>query len=126
DELLIDAQALVARQLGPVARRLHALFEPRALLGIADPEVLGAERSAVGLAQGGDQLAEGARRRTAETPGVHRLVEVALAEGVLRDVEEGMLRGRSGERIDVGEDMAEVAVGADQAERRRQRLAGAG
>ena len=50
-------------EVGLVPDRLHPLQEPRADLRVADVHELDADRPAVGLAEDGDQLAQGGMRR---------------------------------------------------------------
>ena len=129
DEFGEDALAIGGREGRCVARGLHALLEPGALLGVADPGVLDTHRPAVGLAQRGDEFGE--RRRllraeSAEAAGVAGHPQIARIERVVGDVEQRVLGRRVGEGVDVGEDVAQVAIRGDESERGRPVLSGRG
>ena len=59
-----------AAKFGLVAARLHAFLEPAADARVLDVHVLDADGPAVGLAQGGEQFAQGAARQAEERAGV--------------------------------------------------------
>ena len=84
---------------------------------VLDVHVLDADRPAVGFAQGRDQLAE---RRPADRPRNGMASNVrsrsASVQAELAQFEIRMRRRRVGERIDLGDQVAEIAIGVDQAE----------
>ena len=79
--------------------------------------VLDADGPAVGLAQGGEQLAQRGPRQAEERAGVEGAVEVGLGQAELGTVPgSGCVGRRLAERVEVGEEVAEVAVGVDEAD----------
>src|SRR5207237_3506036 len=96
--------------------RLPGVLGPDALLLALDVHVLDAERATVGRLEACDQVADAGARAAAETAARDHAVEVLLAEAELRGLEERMPRGLRRERVQVGDQVAELAVGVDQVE----------
>src|SRR5437867_2207800 len=114
DQAVEDAQSVLGGAVGMVGGRLHALLEPDALLLVLDVHVLDAERAAVGGLEARDQVADAGARAAAEAPARDHAVEVLLAEAEFRGLEERMARGLRRERVQVGDQVPELAVGVDQ------------
>ena len=101
-------------ELRPVARGLHARLEPLALARIGDVHELGAERAAVGLAQRVHELAQRALELAVER-GLDLAIQVRFREPERRQLEEGMRRHWGHlERVQVCDQVAELAVGVHQ------------
>src|SRR5438034_483233 len=116
DQAVEDAQPVLGGEVGMVGGRLHALLEPDALLLVLDVHVLDAERAAVGRLEARDQVADAGARAAAEAAARDHAVEVLLAEAELGGLEERMARGLRRERVQVGDQVPELAVGVDQVE----------
>ena len=116
DQAVEDAQPVLGGEVGTVGGRLHALLEPDALLLVLDVHVLDAERAAVGRLQARDQVADAGARAAAEAAARDDAVEILVAEAELRGLEERMPRGLRRERVQVGDQVPELAVGVDQVE----------
>ena len=103
--------------VGAVGRFVAALFHPHAqplsLFGLLDVGKLDPDRPAIGVAQGGDDLAQGGTGNV-ELLDLEGGVEVGLgkAEGV--EAEQRVLDLAGRERVGAGEQMADVAVAPDQ------------
>src|SRR5205823_10876742 len=113
--LLEDVELHGAVEVGPVAARLHALLEPAADARVLDVQVLDADGAAVGLAEGVEQLAQGGARQADEVAGVEGAVEIAFVEAELGEVQQRVAGALLAERVEVGQEVAEVAVGVDEA-----------
>jgi hypothetical protein len=85
------------------------------LLTVLDVQVLDGERTAIGLLQALDQLAERHPGSTVVRGGVHDLVEVRLGEAELVVIEIRMRRWRRLQRIQVGHQVALLAIRLDEA-----------
>ncbi len=96
------------------------------MLLVLDVQVLDAERAAVGFLETRDQLAEAGVRDSTKAPGRHHAVEVGLAEAELRRLEQRMARGLRRERIEMRDQVPELAVRVDQIENPDHRLGGGG
>ena len=97
-----------------VAARFHPLLEPAADVRVLDVHVLDADRAAIGLAQGGQQLPERCLRRADERAGIERTVEIGRIESELLQLEQRMGRARLAQGIEMGDEMPQVAIGIDQ------------
>ncbi len=104
----------VGSQVGMVAARLDALLQPRAPLLVGDRQILDAERAAVGLGERRDELAERAAGAAAERLPVHDPVEIASVEAELLELQERVVTWAVAERIEVGDEVAELTVGVDE------------
>src|SRR5436309_3325059 len=116
DQAVEDGEPVLGGEVGTVGGRLHALLEPDALLLVLDVHVLDAERAAVGRLQARDQVADAGARAAPEAAARDDAVEVLVAEAELRGLEERMPRGLRRERVQVGDQVPELAVGVDQVE----------
>ena len=114
EKVVEHADPILGRELGPVLRRLHALLEPLALLLVRDVEVLDAERPAVGPPEALDQLPERHAPETLEPAAFDRALHVGLGESELGGVEQRMAHGARLERVQPGDEMAELAEGMHQ------------
>ena len=95
--------------------QLHAVLDPGALLGIGNVHELGADMPAIGALQDAQHLAERAVFEAERAADIDRPVEVGLGEAVGLRLELGMLAPRDElERIELGDEMAARAIGADQ------------
>src|SRR4029453_7734618 len=97
--------------VGMVVARLDTLLQPRAPLLVGDREVLDAERAAIGLGERRDELAERAAGAAAERLPVHDPIEIARVEAELLEMQERVVARAVPERIEVGDEVAELAVG---------------
>ena len=127
-----DADPFASALVGQVVARLHFLLEPFANLRVGDVHVFDADGSAVGFAEGVDQLAERAAFEAEEMAGVERLVHVEFGEPEAGEVELRREGRRRAERIKRRQEVAQAAVGVDELDdagllrgaRRRGRLLG--
>ena len=117
---LQQALFLVGAVTGARADRLEALLQPALLGVVAHVHVFDANRAAVGLPQGTEDVAElGVLRRPLERPGIEGLVQVGVGKAVEGQFEFVNLRTRHPlERIEFSPARAEDAVGIDQLENR--------
>ena len=102
-----------------VAGRLHTLLQPRLPLGVGDVHVLDADRPAVGLAQGVEDLPQGGPVlgvAAGVAPGEELAVEVPEGQAVGGRVEVAVGRAVTVEGVEVGHEVAADAVGVDQLE----------
>ena len=113
-DLLEDA--LLARRVEGrvVARRLHPVLEPVLPLGVGDVHVLDADRPAVGLAQGVEDLAQRRLVLAGEPAGHELAVEVPQGEAVGRGVEVAVRRPGAVEGVEVGHQVAAHPVVVDE------------
>ncbi len=115
-ELVEDPQVLLAWP--GLERTLEALLDPGALLVVGDVHVLHADAAAVGAAQHGEDVAH--RRDlagvAAEAADRELAVEVPQRQAVVLDRQFRVAALPELQRVDVGHEVAEVAVGVDQAE----------
>ena len=108
-----------------VARRLHAVDEPLLLRGILVVHELGADLSAVRLAQDLEDLAQRGPVAAAEAVRDERPVEVPQREAVRGRVEVGVVRHRvAAERVQVRHEVAAHAVRVDELQDARLLLDG--
>ncbi len=122
---LQQALFLIGAVGGARADGLEALLQP-ALLGIvAHVHVLDADRTAVGLPEGGNDVAKlGVLRRAPERPDIEGLVQVGIGKAVEGQFEFMDRRARHPlERIELRPARTENAVGIDQLEHRNLLLA---
>ena len=92
-----------------------AVLDPRPLLGVRDVHVLDADRAAIGALQDVEHLAHGAEFEPESAAEIDRTVVVGLGEAVGLGLELGMLAAADElERIELGDEMAARAIGADQ------------
>ena len=107
-----------------LVRPFDALLDPALLRAVGDVQELDAERLAIGAAQDGDDLADGAEFEPEHLVEEDRAVEIGVAEAVGARIELLLvLRRLEPERIEIGVEMAARAIGADQ-HQRADRVAG--
>jgi hypothetical protein len=106
--------ALFGRVVGPVEVRLDALLQPVVLLFVDDGGVLDAQGAAVGGAQLGQQVAQAAVGGAQKTARTHTLFEVLQPQAEMGQVEQGVAGLVVAQGIEVGDEMAQLAVGMDQ------------
>src|SRR5262249_31767614 len=115
-ELTEDIDFARAVEIRPVATRLHALRQPAADGPIVNVDVLHADGAAVGLAQGRNQLAQRAALEAEKHARIEDLIQIALAEAELAELQERVTRARRVERIEIGEKMAQLAIAVHDAD----------
>ena len=115
-QLLEDVLAIVSAELGPVEGGLHVLLEPVPLDLVGDVHVLDAEGAAVGGAQEPNQLAQRGVRTAAEAGTLDGALEVVFVEAELAQRQQGMIGLVVAERVEVGDQVAELPVGVDEVE----------
>ena len=86
----------------------------RALHLVGDVGELDAERAAVGLGKRRNELAQRAARAAAERLPVHDPVEITRLEAELLELQKGVVARAVAERIEVGDEVAKLAVGVDE------------
>src|ERR1700722_19647057 len=94
--------------------RLHPLYEPIALGLVGDAGEFDAEGSAVGCAEFFDQFAQCPTGPTGEAAAGYGAVEVSGGDSKICQFEQWMMRAIVAERVEVGDEMAEFAVGMDE------------
>ena len=109
-----DADFLGLGERGLEAGRLDAVLQPAAAVGILDVGVFGADVTAVGLLERGDDVAELHLPAAEVGAGVEGRVEIGggeveLLEGKFRDGRGGVV-----ERIEVRLEVADRAIGVDE------------
>src|SRR5262245_2950266 len=113
DQLLQDRHLALGGETGLAP--LHAVLNPRPLLGVGAVHVLGADMAAVGRLETVEDLAE---RRTFEAENaadIDRTIVVALGEAVGLGLKLGMLASLDQfERVELGGEVAAGAIIADQ------------
>ena len=124
-ELVDDPALLLDVEAGVVPDRLHPLEEPAADLQVADVHELDADRPAVCLAEDAEDLAQGAVVLLAELA-VEVAVEVRVGEPEVGQLQllVGLAAGRELQGVQVGQVVAHLAVGVDQAGDGLDRLLG--
>src|SRR5205823_12142766 len=111
NELEEDVGPLVGGEGGAVEDRLHLLLEPFALALVRDVgQEFRAERAAVGEAQFLDQVAQRPVERAVKTAADNLLVQVIGREAELRQVEQRMGGSVVAERIELGDEVPQLAV----------------
>jgi len=111
-----NALAVLSAQLWLVQRRLHTFLQPGALVLVEDVHVLDAKGAAIRGPQTGDQVAQGRARAALERRAIHHPIEVGVREPELRRLEQGVARLVVAQRIQVGDQVAELAIGVNQVE----------
>ena len=124
DELVEDRALALAGEGDLLVGPLDALLNPALLRAVGNMQKLDAERLAIGAAQNGDDLADGAEFEPQHLVEENRPVEIGFAESVGRRFELFLLARRlQAERIEIGVEMPARAIGADEHER-ADRVAG--
>ncbi len=113
DHLLKDLDPIGPRQRQPVARALHPALKPVAQLEIVDVRGLHADGAAVGLAQQADQIAQRLPPRPGDVLAAEHQVEILLGEAVVPERDLGARAGHQPQRIEIGREMPELAIGLD-------------
>jgi hypothetical protein len=114
DQAIEDAHPVVRGQPGTVPARLHPLLQPVPPPLVRDGEVLDAERPAIGLFECRHQVAQRPALAAAELLPPHHGVEIALREAELFQAEKGVRARAVAERIEIGDDVAELAIGVHE------------
>jgi hypothetical protein len=115
-QALEDADLLGAVEARAIASRLHAFLQPRADARVLDVHVFDADGAAVGLAQRLEQVAQGCWAKADERAGIDDAIEVGIAQAELGEFQQRVAGAPLAERIEVGEEVAEVAIGVDEAD----------
>ncbi len=119
-----DMEPLLTAEIGMIRGRLHALLQPQPLRPILHVEILDPERLAVRRLQPPEEIAESRLPATLKAPALDHPVQVGVAETELGRLEQRMPFGLGRERVQVGDQMAELAVGVHQIEDADDRLGG--
>src|SRR5262249_8487372 len=114
DELIEEPQPSRVGEHGLVEGRLHLLLEPDALLPIEDVEILGGDGAAVGRLQAGHQPAQWHPAAAAEAARVDHPIEILLGEAEVRGLEQRMALRLRSERIQMRDQVTELAIRVDQ------------
>ena len=93
---------------------LDPALDPGLFTGILDVPILDADLLAVGLAQDGQDLAQGSAFEAAEAAGDELAVEVPHGQPISGRVQFGVVQGMGAERIEVGDQMPTDAVQVDE------------
>ncbi len=113
DDLLKDLEAIGPGQRQPVPRALHPALQPLAQLEIVDVRGLHAHGAAVGFAQQTDQLTQRLASRPRDVLAAEHQVEVLRGEAVILERDLGARARDQPQRIEIGGEVAELAVGLD-------------
>ncbi len=106
------------REFGVVARHLDTRLDPLALLELLDVHVFDADLVRIRRLERRQDLLQGRDFEAEEIVDEDRPVEIGLGEAVGRRIEVGMIsRALQPERIEIGDQMAPRAIGADQVHR---------
>jgi hypothetical protein len=97
-----------------VRRGLHAVLEPEPLLAIRDVHVLDAERPAVRREHALDELVQRPTGGASKRPEVDCAVEILGAEAELGRLEQGMADRLWIQRVQMCDQVPELAVGVDE------------
>src|SRR5579883_1209155 len=123
-ERLGDGQALengalaLAGEFGLVARHLDAPLDPLALLELLHMHVLDADMAAISGLQRLQDLAQGRGLKAEHAVDEDRPVVIGLGEAIGRGIEIGVIGpAHEAERIEIGDEVAAHAIGADEGER---------
>ena len=114
-QLVDDPPLLLGVELRAVPSGLHPVEQPLADTGVRDVHELHADRAAVSFAQDGDQLVERGITRVAELV-VENALQVGLGQtecGGLEQLERLVARLEL-QGVEIGQVMAELAIGVDQ------------
>ena len=112
DEPLQDLPAIVGVERRPPS--LPALAEPVAPGLVGEARVLDGQRGAVGRAQRGHEVAQGAGGAGRERRPVDDAVEILLADAALLQPQQRMLARAATERVEVGGEVSQLAKGLDE------------
>ena len=115
DELGQDSVLFFAVERGSVADRLHLTLQPPPHRHVLDVQVLDADVAAVGVPENRDDLAQAERTWAAEMAGVVHLIEILFTQTEGLELEQGVGLEVVVERVEVGNQVAQVAVGEDEA-----------
>jgi hypothetical protein len=118
-QLLEDAQPLLVGGNRGVLRLLHAPHQPLARAGVLDVRELDADLAAVRRAQAPEDLHERLDRAAGQVAREERMLEVRVAEAVVRGIELGEVLVARAERVGVGDAMPARAVGVDEPQHAR-------
>src|SRR5260370_38039665 len=117
-QALQDGALALAGEFGLVARHLDARLDPLALLELLHVHVLDADMAAIGRLEGVEDLAQRRRLEAEHAVDEDRPVVIRRSEAVGLGIERGMLgHADEAERVEIGEEMAAYAIGADDLER---------
>ncbi len=118
DQLVEDRPPAALGEVDLLAVALDALLEPGRLLGVGDVHVLQREGAAIGAFDQGDDLADRGGLQAEHVVDEDRPVHVGLGEAVGPGIELGMRLGLGEpQRVEIGDQMAADAVGADDHQR---------
>src|SRR2546423_797118 len=113
-KLLQDAQVLLTTEAGLIAARLHAFLQPAAYIRVLDMHVLDADGAAVGFPQGDHEFAQRSLLHTDKRTGFKNVVEVGYIQSELLELQKRMRAPRFAQRVEMGNEVAEVAIGVDE------------
>ncbi len=115
DQLPEDPVLLFAAEFRTIAVRLHLGLQPPPRLHVLNVEVLDGYRPAIGVVEHAEDLPQRGLLRPDEVAGVEYLVEVLFSETESSELEQRVAFEVVAERVEVGDEVADVAVGEDQA-----------
>ncbi len=113
-EVLENADLLGPVEGGAIVLRLHARLKPAADGDVLNVHVLHADEPAVGIAQGSYQVVQGSRTQSHERAGIDDAIEVGFRQAELGRLQQRVTGARLAERIEMSEEVANVAIGVDQ------------
>ncbi len=125
-ELTQDRALLLGRQPGIVAIGLHARLQPLALIGVGYVHVLDADRPAVSRLQGLQKLGQRPFLQSFVGGTLDDLIEIGLAEPELGQRQDRMFAWSALQRVEIGNQVTELAIGVDQTVATQMRRLGVG
>jgi hypothetical protein len=126
NELKEDFLLLLVRELRAVEDRLHTLQEPLALIAVGDVDELHADAAAIGIAQFRQQVAQRAVGRTVEAAAPDDAIQVRLRHPEVVQVQQRMIRPIVAKRIEVGDEVTQLAIAVNQVEYPHRQRDGSG
>ncbi len=112
-QLLQNQPFVLLRKFGAVARPLHAVLEPLALLGVLDVHEFHPDGAAVGLAHHSDNLPQGGVLLD-ESTGMEHRVEIGFRQAENTQIEQRVIEGAGFEGVGTGEQVPDIAISVDQ------------
>ena len=108
-------ELLGARELDPVAGRLHPALQPAPYVVAVDVGQLDADVAAVGLVEQLDQLAQADRPALGDALGLDQAVEIRVGDAVVGQAQPVGAAGAEPQRVEGGRQVAHLPIVLDQA-----------